>query len=107
MHELKDRLRADGRDDITKTVKFIGYRQVPVWIGFIGRTHAIVNLYSTRPYAGKLPACNLQREGNTAALFEWYRNDAEQLERKTLDSGDPWNLWDYKLPSGSGHKATG
>ena len=96
LHDLRNRLIADGRDDIAKTVKFIGYRQVPVWIGFIGNSQAIVHIYCTHPYRGKLPTIKCQRDGANSVLFDWYKTDVGQLERDTTNSTEPYNLWNYK-----------
>ena len=100
LHGIRDTLQAEGQD-ITERVMFVGQDNVPTWNGFVGDKKAMINLYNTRPYRGKLPSIKAVRNGkpSSAMMYQWAVDDTVGrlpiLQATRPDS----NLWSFKLPA--------
>lgn len=98
MQGIRNKLLGDGKGDCAERTAFVGHHLVPTWNGAIGDNQAFVNLYTTRPYRGKLASLHVYENGaDGGAFFSFYVEDCKGIVCASVPERGS-DLWSYQLP---------
>jgi nucleoside 2-deoxyribosyltransferase len=106
MQRMREKIQQKTGRDISKQVTFVGYRLVPTWNGFVGRTRATIHLYPTIPYRGDLQTLEITAQYRSCEETDWYRRYRDefiQIERQSTSKYVDADLWEYR-PNAIGPK---